>query len=82
MVAAWQLDYLVETDVVELASFLPVDLVDRRDKLAVVAPLAILLALYPSIVVFSLVCGFWLEPYPCICRRLHGRPPHRWLGLS
>ena len=61
MVAAWHLHYLVETDVVELASLLLMDPVDRRDELAVAAPLAVLLALHPSIAVFSLIHGFGLS---------------------
>jgi hypothetical protein len=47
--------------VVELASLLLMDHVDRRDELAVVAPLAVLLALCLSIVVFSLFRGFGLS---------------------
>jgi hypothetical protein len=47
VVAAWQLDYLVKTDVVELANFLPVDPVDLS---------------FPSLIaVLSLVRGFGLS---------------------
>ena len=60
MVVARQLDYLVKTNVVELASFLPMDPNDRRDKLAIVAPLAIFLAFPSPIAVLSLVRGFCL----------------------
>ena len=41
---AWHLYYLVKANMVELSSLLPMDSVDRRDKLAVTAPPAILLA--------------------------------------
>jgi len=61
MIIAQHLDYLVEADMVDLASLLLMDPVDHHDKLAVAVPLAILLALYPSITVFSLVCGFSLS---------------------
>jgi len=61
MVVARHLDYLVKTDMVGLASFLLVDPVGSRDELTVVAPLVVLLALYSSIVVRSLVCGFSLS---------------------
>jgi hypothetical protein len=60
MVAAWQLDYLVKTDMVELVSLLPVDPIDHHDKLAVVVTLAILLAFPSPIAVLSLVRGFGL----------------------
>ena len=46
---------------VELASLLLVDLVDHRDKLTVVAPLAVLLAFPSPIAVISLVRGFGLS---------------------
>jgi hypothetical protein len=61
MVVALHLDYLVKTDVVELASLLLMDLVDHCNKLAVAAPLAVLLALYLSIAVFSLIRWFGLS---------------------
>ena len=61
MVVAQQLDYLVKTDMVELASLLLMDPIDCHDELTIVAPLAILLALYPSIAVFSLIHGFGLS---------------------
>jgi len=61
MVVAWQLDYLVKTNVVELARFLPMDRVDCHDKLTVVMSPAILLAFPLSIVVLSLVCGLGLS---------------------
>ena len=43
MIATWHLDYLVEVDVVELASLLFMDPVDYSNELAVVASPAILL---------------------------------------
>jgi hypothetical protein len=46
---------------VELASLLLVDPIDCRDELTVAAPLAVLLALYPSTAVFSLIHGFSLS---------------------
>jgi len=61
MIATWHLDYLVEADMVELASLLPVDPINRRGKLAVTAPPAALLAFAPSIAVLSLICGFGLS---------------------
>ena len=61
MVVAWHHDYLVETNVVELASLLPVDPINHHDELAVAAPLAILLSFSPSIVVLSLIHGFGLN---------------------
>jgi hypothetical protein len=61
MIVARHLDYLVEADIIELASLLLVDLVDHHDELAVAVPLAILLALYPSTRVFGLVRGFCLS---------------------
>jgi hypothetical protein len=61
MVATWHLDYLVETDMAELASFLLVDPVDDYDELAVVASPTILLAFYSLIVVLSPICGFGLR---------------------
>ena len=61
MVAAWHLHYLVETDVVELASLLLMDPIDCHDELTIVAPLAILLAFPPLSVVPSLVCGLSLS---------------------
>jgi hypothetical protein len=57
-VAAWHLDYLIEADVVELASLLLVDPVDYHNELAVAAPPAVLLALYPSTTIFSLIREF------------------------
>ena len=61
MVVAWQLDYLVKTNVVELARFLPMDRVDCHDKLTVVMSPAILLAFPLSIVVLSLIYGLSLS---------------------
>jgi hypothetical protein len=61
MVAALHLDYLVETDVVELTSLLLMAPVDQCNELIVAAPPAILLALYLSIVVFSLIRWFGLS---------------------
>ena len=58
---AWQLDYLVETDMVELANFLPMDSVDRRDKLTIAVSPAIFLAHPLSIAVLSLVHGLDLS---------------------
>ena len=46
---------------VEFASLLPVDPVDRRDELAVAAPPAILLACSSPIAVLSLIRGFGLS---------------------
>ena len=60
MVVTWYLDHPVETDVVELASFLLVDPVDGRDELAIAAPPAILLAFYTLVAVPSLIHGFSL----------------------
>ena len=60
MIATRHLDYLVEADMVELASFMFVDPIDRRDELTMMASLAILHALHPSIIVFSHVYGFSL----------------------
>jgi hypothetical protein len=68
MVTAWQLDYLVKIDVVELASFLPMDRVDRHDELAIMAPPIVLLRV-------------WLGPCPCTCKRLPGQPPRPRHGL-
>ena len=61
MVLAWHHDYLIKTNMVELASFLPMDPVGRRDKLAVVTPLVVLLAFSSLIVVLSLIRGFGLS---------------------
>jgi hypothetical protein len=61
VVAAWQLDYLIKTDVVELARFLPVDPIDRRNEFAVAAPLAILLDFPSPIAVLGLIGGFSLS---------------------
>ena len=61
MVAARHLDYLVETIMVELASFLLLDPVSGHDTLAIMMPPAVLLALYSSIVVPSLIHGFGLS---------------------
>ena len=61
MVAAWHLDYLVETNMVELASFLLMDLVDGHDELIIIAPPTILFVVYSSITVPSLVRGFGLS---------------------
>ena len=61
VIAIRHLDYLVEADMVELASLWFVDPIDRRDELVVVASLAVLLALYPSIADFSLIYGSSLE---------------------
>ena len=55
MVAARHLDYLVETNMVELASLLFVDPIDCRNQLTIVVPPAILLALHSSIVVLGLI---------------------------
>jgi hypothetical protein len=60
MVVTQHLDYLVETDMVELASLLPVDPVDHRDKLAIAMPPAVLLAFSSSIAVLSLIHRFGL----------------------
>ena len=60
MVMAWHLDYLVKADMVELASFLLMDLVDGCHKLAVAMPPTVLLVLYSPIVDLSLICGFGL----------------------
>ena len=60
MVAARQLDYLIKTDMVELASLLLVDPIDRRDKLDVATPPAVLLAFPSPITVLSLIRGFGL----------------------
>jgi hypothetical protein len=60
MVATCHLDYLIEIDMAELASFLLVDPVDDYDKLAVVASPTVLLAFYSLIVVLSPICGFGL----------------------
>ena len=56
VVAARHLDYLVEADMVELASLLPVDPIDCHNELTIAAPPAILLSFSPSIAVLSLVC--------------------------
>jgi hypothetical protein len=61
MVTACHLDYLVEADMVELANLLPMDSIDRRDKLTVGAPPAILFSFSPSIAVLGLICGFVLS---------------------
>jgi hypothetical protein len=61
MIVARHLDYLVKTDIVELASLLFVDPIDYRNELAVVAPLAVLLALHSSVAVLGLVRGFSLS---------------------
>ena len=45
MIVAWHLDYLVKTNMVDLASLLPMDPVNHRDELTVVAPPTVLLAL-------------------------------------
>jgi hypothetical protein len=57
VVAARQLDYLVKTNMVELASFIPVDPINRHDELAVTAPPAVHLAFPSLIVVLSLIHG-------------------------
>ena len=94
MVAAWHLDYLVEADMVELASLLLMDPIDHRDELTVAAPLAILLALYSSIVVFSLIHEFGLSlalvfAEDCMdgllaggmaCRAVKQLPCHSWFA--
>jgi len=64
MVMARQLDYLVETDMVELANFLLVDPIDYRDKLAIAASPAMFLAFPSPITVLSLVQGFSLSLTP------------------
>jgi hypothetical protein len=61
VVAARHLEYLVETDMVEPVGFLLVDLVGDHDKLTIMVPLAVLLALYSSIAVPSLIHGFGLS---------------------
>jgi len=61
MIAARHLDYLVEIDMVELASLLFVDPVDYRNELAVVVPLAVLLALHSLVAVLGLIRGFNLS---------------------
>jgi hypothetical protein len=57
VIVARHLNYLVEADVVELASLLLMDPVDHCDELTIMMPPTVLLALYSSTVVFSLVCG-------------------------
>ena len=61
MVVARHLDYLVETNMVELPSLLLVDPIKRHDQLTIMVPPAVPLALYPSIMVFSLIHGFGLS---------------------
>ena len=61
MVAAWHLDYLVKTNMVDLASLLPLDPIDYRDELAVVAPPAFLLGFSSLIAVLILIHGFGLS---------------------
>ena len=56
MVTARHHDYLVKTNMVELASLLPVDPIDCHNELTIAAPPAILLSFSPSIAVLSLVC--------------------------
>jgi hypothetical protein len=80
MVTAPRLDYLVETDMVELASLLFVDLVDCRDELTIVAPPAVLLALYSSDVVLNLIHRFNLS-LALVLPILHRQPPRQGRGL-
>jgi hypothetical protein len=80
MVTTPHLDYLIETDMVELASLLFVDLIDCHDELTIAAPLAILLALYSSVVVLSLACRFNLS-LALVLPILHERPPCQGRGL-
>ena len=61
MIAARHLDYLVEIDMVELASLLFVDPIDYRNELAIVVPLAVLLALHSLVAVLGLIRGFNLS---------------------
>ena len=96
MVVAWHLDYLIESNMVELASILLVDPIGGRDKLAIAAPPAILLALYSSIAVPSLVSGFGLSldlmfVEDCMdglltrgvaCYEVEQLPRHSWFAAS
>ena len=61
MIAVRHLDYLVKVDVVETAGLLLMEPIGRCDELAVSVPLVVLLALYPSTVVLSLIHGFSLS---------------------
>ena len=61
MIAAWHLDNLAETDMVELASLLFVDPIDYRNELAIMVPPAILLALHSSVAALGLVYRFGLS---------------------
>jgi len=96
MVVAQHLNYLVKVDMVELASLLLMDSIDRRDEVAVVAPLVVLLAFHPSIAVFSLVRRFGLSlalvlAKICMdnllaggvaCHKVEQLPRHPWFTVS
>jgi hypothetical protein len=53
VIATHHLDYLVEADMAELASFLLVDPIDGCEELVVAAPPTVLLVVYSLIVVLS-----------------------------